>query len=246
MSESSSAADVEEDDEFVIHTITLKDGNVQTPTSRSPSPPTAAFPGIVQYNEAESSSSSGSESPHSPESPAVEQTPKKDAGESNGKIIPLKSGVRRSQYKRVRFADDVKSGEPAAKITRLEFGEENNKVDGVEEELDEEMALFEAEVGALNGAGEDADVELAEIEDAREEATQKELQLRVKKLKERLKNSGETQGEGVAMLVAGEKVSLRKRDHEGDKESFKSNAQEKEQEDDEEIDLLADWAQFTR
>lgn len=239
MSGSSAATESNEGDEFIVHAIKSKDGTVETPPV-----PTSGPLGIGHYNDMESSSSS--ESPSSPASPSLEQTFSKEDLLPNGKTFIAANKERRSKHKRVRFADEVNVAEPVAKIPRLESGEEEKMVEEDEEDLDEEMAFFEAEVGALNGGSGDADMELAEIEDGREEAAQEELRMRVKKLRERLNNVGGKQGSAVTVVLAGEKVPLRMWDRRTDKQGTNSNMNENEEEEDGDVDLLADWSEFPR
>lgn len=244
MSESSPASRAEDDDGFVVHAITSKDGIVETPALGPPSAPTANPLGITNYSDAESFSSS--ESPSFSAPPLLESTPGKEVPLPNGRSVIAAKEEKRLQHKRVRFAGDVRVAEPATKIPRLESREEKSKAEGDEEDLEEEMALFEAEVGALKGGGDDADIELAEIEDAREEAAQEELRMRVAKMREQLNGVGRKQGGVVTIELAGEKVPLRIQDRGTGEVGSNSKLQENEEEDDGEIDLLADWTEFTR
>lgn len=234
----------EEDDEddFEVSAITSSDGTRVKPAAP---PPTAAdLLGVSGYAASDSDSDvshSDSEEQQQRQNSKPAETNDAPLTATNGTLPAKRSGEMPveppSKRKRVQF---VVAEEELAPMEEQVMDPIVSGASAEEEaELEAALAAFEAEVG---GAGEDLeerDVDLAEAEDAREEAVQQELRKRVQNMRERLKGEKGMTPQAAKLNVGGEEIRLKVRERKVEK---------KEEEDDSDsegdIDLMRDWTQF--
>lgn len=242
----------EDDEQFLVRAVTTADGS-RTEFQNPPTPKAPDLLGVGQYDSDSSSSSSSADDLTKPEKP-LGAPPR-----ANETDPPQRSNDSKNTRKRVRFADEVGApDEVETKVPRMQADIEaaaETKVDG-EELLQADFARFEELVGLVRDR-EDADADLAEAEDAREEARQVLFKEKVQKMRERLKrkSSAAVEVPGSSVSVGGEQMKLKLRERSGTtyaKVKFFSSslsaaqgsgtADEDESEDD--LDLMRDWTHF--
>lgn len=237
-------ADDDDDDEFEVSAITSSDGTRLKPTAP---PATAAdLLGVGDYADSgsdssdasESDSEGGNEAPPRPR-PSTKTNGVRPEETSGG--LPDGEAVVEPPLKRKRVHFAVSDAETAVKEAPVldpvvPAGAGADEEDDAE--LEAALAAFEAEVGGVGEDKDERDVDLAEAEDAREQAVQEELRKRVERMRARLRGEMGERAEGAKLKVGGEEIKIKVRERKN-----KEEVQE-EEESDGEIDLMRDWTQF--
>lgn len=252
---SPSPAEDDDDEEFEVSAITSSDGTRVKPAAP---PPTAAdLLGVADYADSGSDSSGASQS----ESENVNEAPLRplqsaktngsrpegtngNGGLSDGEAVvepPLKR-------KRVHFAvDDADASAKEAPLLDPVVPAGAGADEEDDAELEAAMAAFEAEVGRAGEDKDERDADLAEAEDAREQALQDDLRRRVERMRVRLRGGRGERVEGAKLKLGGEDIRIKVRERVERVERVESEEvqeEEEEEESDGEIDLMRDWTQF--
>lgn len=242
----SPASDEDEDDGFEVSAITSSDGKRLMPAA--PAPTAADLLGVSAYG------NSDSDSDGSASDVVADEEGGNDSKNSKGTSFPSENINGARPAKR----DTELQDEPPSKRKRVQFAldegdvalRKETVVDPIlatvsaeeEAELEATLAAFEAEVGPVDDDLEERDMDLAEAEDAREEALQKELKIRVQQMRARLKGENVGAKPAVRLNLGGEEIRLKVRKTNTEKQS---NTEEDASESEGEIDLMRDWTQFT-
>eukprot|EP00177_Eucheuma_denticulatum_P004174 GFKZ01007574.1.p2 GENE.GFKZ01007574.1~~GFKZ01007574.1.p2 ORF type:complete len:257 (+),score=57.22 GFKZ01007574.1:361-1131(+) len=239
------AAEVDDDsDDFVVQTITAQDGSVQDPKSLLNLTTEHKRAGLGDYGDVESSSSDSDSDSNSEESigiaPSKEKVPAAIRHDKTEKPDISK------KRKRVRFANDTTDPDPPKGAREVQIV---GQLEGAGEDgLDEEMAAFEAEVRVLDGGREEADVDLAEIEDEREQALEEELRTRVINMRKRLRGTESKESAEAAVKLTDQNLRLQlreKRYKSAHEHATADVVDDDDDDDDDNIDLIADWTRIS-
>lgn len=208
-SSSSSAHDITEDpsDGFIIHGVipqTSNNDNRNDSKNVEPKTNTSSLNDVLGLSAYDQDSSS-SESEDAGPATHAEKPKEQEQNVSKKQVVTLSRRVQPQnfkadqdkadvvnssdkQLKRVRFSEGSEQDSPPRKKEKLAtVAKSANKMDT---DMEEEFQLFKAELKGIGDASEEADIDLAENEDAREEQKQKELRERVQRLRDSLRNIG--------------------------------------------------------
>lgn len=238
MASPTTAADADDDsDDFVVQTITAHDGSVQDPKSMLTFTSEQKSAGFNDYGDVDSSSSDSSSDSeeYTQHTPTINHPP----AARDDKMAKQETPKKR---KRVRFANDASAQDPPAEVHGVKVAEQIKETAG--DGLDEEMAAFEAEVRVLDGGRDEADVDLAEIEDEREKALEDDLRTRVINMRKRLRGSESKESPEAAAALTSENLRLLQREKTSKQDDEYAVADE-DDDDDDDIDLMADWTEIS-